>query len=539
VVTRDGYWLGRSWLRVRGAREAEGGVLERGREMQSLRERLEELEERRQRLAEQLEQAQDAVAEAEERRDEVQEQLSELGRRHASVQAQLEGKRNRLQDLAERRERLAEEAEDLVHQRQRAVEEVHEARGRLQEALERSEALEEARERLLEEKQELQERLNSARDRLREQRERRHELQLKVESATSASRSLRESVERMSAQRERLAQRRDELQAALSALENPEEGLAEKRETLLAQRLEVEEQLSEARARLSEREHRLRELERERVEADRKVQELRLDLEGRRLKAQELKVRAQGEDERLRELELVYAEVLTALPDNASEAEWQRELERIEQRVQRLGPINLAAIDEYQQLEERKGYLDSQNADLMEALETLEGAIRRIDRETRQRFKDTYDKVNAGVQRIFPRLFGGGRGYLELTGEDLLETGVAIMAQPPGKRITNIHLMSGGEKALTAVALVFAIFELNPSPFCMLDEVDAPLDEANVGRFGEMLVEMSPRVQFIFITHNKATMQIAQHLMGVTMHEPGVSRLVDVDVNEAVQLATA
>jgi chromosome segregation protein len=229
--------------------------------------------------------------------------------------------------------------------------------------------------------------------------------------------------------------------------------------------------------------------------------------------------------------------LLAQLPAEAAEAEWQQQLERLEARIARLGPINLAAIDECQVLQERAGYLESQYADLTEALETLEAAIRKIDRETRQRFKETYDKVNAGMQRIFPRLFGGGEGYLELTGEDLLETGVTIMARPPGKRITNIHLLSGGEKALTAVALVFAIFELNPSPFCMLDEVDAPLDEANVGRFCDLLVEMSTRVQFIFITHNKATMQIAHHLQGVTMHEPGVSRLVAVDVNDAMRLA--
>jgi chromosome segregation protein len=229
--------------------------------------------------------------------------------------------------------------------------------------------------------------------------------------------------------------------------------------------------------------------------------------------------------------------LLAQLPESADEADWQLQLERLEARISRLGAINLAAIDECEALQERAGYLESQYTDLTEALETLEGAIRKIDRETRQRFKETYDKVNAGMQRIFPRLFGGGEGYLELTGDDLLETGVTIMARPPGKRIANIHLLSGGEKALTAVALVFAIFELNPSPFCMLDEVDAPLDEANVGRFCDLLVEMSARVQFIFITHNKNTMQIAEHLQGVTMHEPGVSRLVAVDVNDAMQLA--
>jgi chromosome segregation protein len=216
---------------------------------------------------------------------------------------------------------------------------------------------------------------------------------------------------------------------------------------------------------------------------------------------------------------------------------WEEEAERIAQRIQRLGPINLAAIEEFTEQNERKQYLDAQHKDVTDALETLENAIHKIDRETRTRFKETFDKVNVGIQELFPRLFGGGHAYLELTGEDLLDTGVTVMARPPGKRNSTIHLLSGGEKALTAVALVFSIFRLNPSPFCMLDEVDAPLDDANVGRFCDMVKEMSETVQFIFITHNKITMELSNQLTGVTMHEPGVSRLVAVDVEEAVQMA--
>jgi chromosome segregation protein len=167
----------------------------------------------------------------------------------------------------------------------------------------------------------------------------------------------------------------------------------------------------------------------------------------------------------------------------------------------------------------------------------LETAIRKIDKETRQRFQDTFDRVNAGLKEKFPRLFGGGHAYLEMTGENILDAGVAIMARPPGKRNSTIHLLSGGEKALTAVALVFSIFELNPAPFCLLDEVDAPLDEHNVGRFCDIVRDMSQTVQFIFITHNKYTMELASQLVGVTMSEPGVSRLVAVDVDEAVRMA--
>ena len=198
---------------------------------------------------------------------------------------------------------------------------------------------------------------------------------------------------------------------------------------------------------------------------------------------------------------------------------------------------NLAAIDEFKEQSERKEYLDAQLADLNDALSTLEGAIRKIDRETRSKFKDAFDDVNKVFKELFPKLFGGGHAYLELAGDDLLTTGITVMARPPGKRNSTIHLLSGGEKALTAVALVFAIFELNPAPFCMLDEVDAPLDDANVTRFCNIVKEMSDKVQFVFITHNKVTMEVARQLLGVTMQEPGVSRLVSVDLDLAVKMA--
>ncbi|MEQ9565268.1 MAG: chromosome segregation protein SMC, partial [Pseudomonadales bacterium] len=181
--------------------------------------------------------------------------------------------------------------------------------------------------------------------------------------------------------------------------------------------------------------------------------------------------------------------VVADLPEGASESEWNSRLQSMQDRINRLGPINLAAIDEFNAEQERKTYLDEQNNELVEALETLETAIRKIDRETRTRFKETFDKIDSGFKALFPRLFGGGHAYLELTGDDLLETGVTIMARPPGKRNSTIHLLSGGEKAMTAIALVFAIFQLNPAPFCMLDEVDAPLDDANVGRFASMVKE--------------------------------------------------
>jgi chromosome segregation protein len=230
--------------------------------------------------------------------------------------------------------------------------------------------------------------------------------------------------------------------------------------------------------------------------------------------------------------------VQAQLPPEANVPAWEESLTATRADIERLGSVNLAAIDELREQSQRKEYLDSQFADLTSALDTLAEAMRRIDRETRTRFEDTFERINAGLREKFPRLLcGGGHAYLELVGDDKLTAGVAVMARPPGKKNSTIHLLSGGEKALTAVALVFSIFDLNPAPFCLLDEVDAPLDEHNVGRFCDIVREMSGRVQFVFITHNKGTMELASQLIGVTMNEPGVSRLVTVDVDEAVRLA--
>jgi len=306
---------------------------------------------------------------------------------------------------------------------------------------------------------------------------------------------------------------------------------------LLQQRNLNQQELNRSQQNLGEFEARQRDLEQQRHDRQQRVDEFRDELERERLQLQEARIRSRTIEEQLQKTGLDIDELGANLEPDADVALWSQRLETLNQRIERLGPINLAAIDEFREQAERRQYLDAQNQDLITALDTLEGAIRKIDRETRDRFKETFDQVNQRMSERFPRLFGGGEAHLEMTENDLLNTGVLIMARPPGKRVTNLQLLSGGEKALTAVALIFAIFELNPSPFCMLDEVDAPLDDANVGRFCTMVAEMSEQVQFIMITHNKITMEIAQNLTGVTMHEPGVSRLVSVDVGEAVVLA--
>ncbi|MGB5166237.1 MAG: AAA family ATPase, partial [Woeseiaceae bacterium] len=328
---------------------------------------------------------------------------------------------------------------------------------------------------------------------------------------------------------------REQLENSKAPLDDNKQHL----ESQLAARVAVEEELSAARTLVEKVEGELRSIEQSRMQTDSDVDAARQAVSEAEMSVQELRVRREGLSEQLAQTDFDLAQLLEELDDAATATVWEESLEKVRGRIERLGPINLAAIDEFKEQSERKEYLDAQMADLNGALETLEGAIRKIDRETRSRFRETFNDVNAGFQRLFPQLFGGGHAYMELTGEDLLTTGVTVMARPPGKRNSTIHLLSGGEKALTAVALVFAIFELNPAPFCLLDEVDAPLDDANVGRFCEIVKSMSEKVQFVFITHNKVTMEMARQLSGVTMHEPGVSRLVSVDLDAAVKMAAS
>ncbi|MCG9714937.1 chromosome segregation protein SMC [Shewanella insulae] len=269
-----------------------------------------------------------------------------------------------------------------------------------------------------------------------------------------------------------------------------------------------------------------------------KLEHLTQAISALKLRREGIKGQIDSQLAQLKSQEVDVTEVQASLV-SVSLSQRQKALERTRAQIEHLGAINLAAIEEFEQQSQRKAYLDSQDADLAKALGSLEEAIRKIDRETKTRFKETFDKVNQDLGVLFPKVFGGGSAYLALTDDDLLETGVTIMARPPGKKNSTIHLLSGGEKALTALSLVFAIFRLNPAPFCMLDEVDAPLDDANVDRFCRLVKEMSQSVQFVYISHNKITMELADQLIGVTMHEPGVSRIVAVDIDEAVALADA
>jgi len=363
------------------------------------------------------------------------------------------------------------------------------------------------------------------------------ELALQVEARRSSHASLVQAVARVEQQLAGLVLRRDDLAAQLSSSEAPLQALDAQLEQALNARAQIEGELQAAKAASDELDALLREREARRAAIEIQVEAARGALDDARFAAQQVRVRREGVAEQLAATQFVFAELIAQLAEGAMVETWESQLEETRGRIERLGQVNLAAIGEFKEQSERKEYLDRQCKDLTDALETLESAMRKIDRETRTRFQDTFERVNAGLKEKFPRLFGGGHAYLELIGEEEGGNGVSVMARPPGKRNSTISQLSGGEKALTAVALVFAIFDLNPAPFCLLDEVDAPLDENNVGRFCDIVRDMSRNVQFIFITHNKSTMELASQLVGVTMSEPGVSRLVAVDVDEAVRMA--
>ena len=539
VVTAAGLWLGPNWLRVSRDSDQQAGTLRRQQELEQLSAELEALTEQIEQQEEAQNAGRDQLLALEQQREELQKTLQGMTRQHAELRSQLSAEQVKVEQITTRRAQIAREISESREQFEHEQENLAEARMTLEQAIEAMESDSGERERLLAERDQNREMLDRARQTARHDKDSAHQLAMRHQSLLAQLQSMEQNIQRTRSQVEQLAERRETLQEALAGADEPllllQETLAEQ----LEKRLAVEEELTAARRQVDELEHALRQCESQRHEVEQRSQDLRSQLESLRVNAQGLQVQRRALEEQLIETRFDRDQLLATMPEDATESSWQEALESLGRKIARLGPINLAAIDEYKIQSERKTYLDAQNDDLVEALKTLESAIAKIDRETRQRFKDTFDTVNNSLQELFPKVFGGGTAYLELTGDNLLDTGIAIMARPPGKRNSTIHLLSGGEKAMTAIALVFSIFSLNPAPFCMLDEVDAPLDDANVGRYARLVKEMSEKVQFIFITHNKITMEMADQLMGVTMHEPGVSRLVSVDIDAAAEMALA
>jgi chromosome segregation protein len=539
VVTRDGTWVGPGWLCHRTLDRQVQGVIERLRLERALEQEAVELRARGQEAASGLEARREAIHRIDGELEQVEAGLRESQREVAGREAQLQRLRDRAQQADERRRRLSQEIGELEEEIARASEQRDAALAERNEALAHLEGLDRDKAELDQGNQLAQERQQAARAVVQQAREKASAARLALQEArhrVALEQGHRERLEQQTAQdRERLARLEEARTGRLAPLDGWRQELQER----LEQRQASEIGLTAARSALEDCDTLLRELAGQLRALGEQIEAGRGACEERRLGLRELRVQEEQIAAQLQESGLDPEVLAAELPETADLPSWEEAIATLDRKIERLGPINLAAIEEARSLVERSQYLREQHDDLITALDTLEQAMHKIDRETRAMFRATYDQVNEGLAQKFRRLFGGGEARLELTGDDLLDTGVAIMARPPGKRLSTIHLMSGGEKALTAAALVFAIFELNPAPFCMLDEVDAPLDEANVGRFCALLQEMSERIQFIFITHNKTTMAMAEQLIGVTMHEPGVSRLVSVDIDAAVELAEA
>ncbi|MDZ7750559.1 MAG: chromosome segregation protein SMC [Gammaproteobacteria bacterium] len=539
VVCPEGVWLGRNWLRVNRSEESGAGVLAREQAMRELHREITAHEERVGEVTARQEAVRGEQGQVEGELRELQQALREAQRQASATQSQVGAREAHLERARQRLTAIDRELEEIGAEQARNEQVLAASRGELQgyvEAMERHAA---EREGLARERDGLRGAVDDARRRHQAVRDETQQLALRLESARSRRESLEQGIARATRQSEVLAARVEEVKGSLAEMAEPMEQTQGELEQKLAQRLAVEGELRDARARVEALDHEMRELAGRRSATEQEAEGARGELEQARMGQQEIRVRKQGLLEALEAEGQEREQVEAALPQDAAEGPWSEALEALGQRIARLGPINLAAIEEYDQESERKQYLDAQHEDLTEALETLLGAMRKIDRETRTRFKETFEQVDAGMKELFPMLFGGGHAYLELTSDDLLETGVTVMARPPGKRNSSIHLLSGGEKALTAVALVFSIFKLNPAPFCLLDEVDAPLDDANVSRFCDLVRSMSDRVQFMIISHNKLTMELTDFLVGVTMNEPGVSRLVAVDVEAALEMAAS
>jgi chromosome segregation protein len=538
VVTQDGYWLGQGWMII-GSADQQSGLLKRANQIK-------QLEVQQELLQSNVFEADIAVSDAEhnlvvaKRNAETSKQQFQhlkLNFQQAKNQAQLLAQQQ--QQNMGRNTRLSQELlrqQDTSEKEQQQLEELSLQAEELEQAVD---VLQGKQIEFESSREQQQQNVSDNRTQLESTKDKLHQLALHLQSVQSQYQGLTANQQREAQLLNNMQQKLGLLKAEFAELAMPLEDQQASLQLLLEQKTMLDIQQQELSDKLAVIDEKLSVAEKGQKGVTDKIQAMLSELQSIKLECEGYRIRANGVLEQLQEMQQNLKSILDTLPENADGKSWQTLLDKTIASVARLGAVNLAAVEEYDVQAERKQHLDDQNDDLVSALDILEQAIRKIDKETRSRFKETFDQVNQDLKLLFPKVFGGGTAYLELTDDDLLETGVTIMARPPGKKNSTIHLLSGGEKALTALSLVFAIFRLNPAPFCLLDEVDAPLDDANVVRFCKLVSEMSKTVQFIFITHNKIAMEMATHLTGVTMAEPGVSRMVAVDVDEAVAIAQA
>ena len=540
VVTRDGVWMGCNWIRITRSVDNENSVLLRKQEIDSCQLKCNELQHDLDTEESRLLQSEQCLLSIEDERDDQHAEFKNASKKLVELQSQFSSQQSRLSELKTQQDRLLKEIDQATHLRVDLVAQHNDTDIELRRLSSVMVDSELKRTEFLQQRDQYQAQMSVLRDN-------KSHSQKEVDLIGSRARSLQEQLElltqtlsRQNRQQQQLQERHNLLTENLeSNNDSPLCGLQQTLQRELELHVTLEKEVQESEQSTRKLSFELSQLEKKRAGLLRLISDIKDQKQQLEMKSQELVVRQATLVEQLESMDLVMESVLSILPEEANLTSWEERSASLAKRIGNLGSINIGAIEEYEVLRERKEYLDTQCLDLEQALETLNDAIKKIDKETRVRFKDTFEKVNSGFKELFPKIFGGGAAYLELEENDLLNSGVLLKAQPPGKRNSTIQMLSGGEKALTAIALVFALFRLNPSPFCILDEVDAPLDDVNVGRFCNLVKEMSEMTQFLIISHNKVSIAMAEHLMGVTMHEAGVSRIVSVDVEAAIEMAEA
>lgn len=532
VITREGIWMGREWIYVPANKDGASGLIVHEQERERLSSRYDQLHGEVVAQQHKVDVATENVREAENKLGAARLRARQLHQELAEAQAVEADRIGRERNAKERLQSLEEEIQALGDELIQVAALKDASRERLTELRQRLLQSEDARQREKERFLNAQQTASSVIQEAQTCRQSRVALALKFEALQAQRQATLESNQQLLDEQKRLKHDLEAVEELLSASEGPAGDSQEALASGLLAIQEIEAKLKDVRNRVEIIGERVRELEAGRRSIAEHIDQLKESLGEVRVAAQDLRTRREGLLGQFRSLGCDYSDVLREISPGANIPEWTRQLDQLDLSIQRLGAINLAAIDELADEEERAAYLEHQHTDLAAGIQTLERAIENIDRETRSRFSDTFEHVNKKLNALFPRLFGGGSASLVMTGTNLLDAGVVVTARPPGKRNASIHALSGGEKALVAVALVFAIFDLNPAPFCMLDEVDAPMDDANVERFCELVRELSQSTQFVLITHNRHSMAACHQLIGVTMQEPGVSRLVGVDLDE-------
>ncbi len=535
LVSKAGHLFSRHGVVFHGPQSELHGVLQRQREIEDLQARIPARSRERSEVEARLRALEQALRDAQEAARRAREELAQARQRDHDLEVEYLKLSQSSQQSEKRREAIREELATLDEDEGRERLEMQEAQHALERGSQSIETIVQRLQSLEEAAKGAQQELNAARDAIAQAERMLSEARFNERSCHEKAASQSQLAVSLAERLQALTANRDKVTAELAELEEGQ--VRERLQGALGTKRERETILADARAGLENLSTELRALEEARLEVERHLNPLRERITELRLKEQEASTHAEQYSQQLQEAGADRQELAAQIEKRVRSSSLANEINRLGEEIAALGPVNLAALSELTTATERKTFLDAQAEDLAKAVETLESAIKRIDRETRELLQETFDAVNANFQEMFPALFGGGQASIKLTGEEILDAGLLVFAQPPGKKTQSIQLLSGGEKALTAIALVFSLFKLNPAPFCLLDEVDAPLDDPNTERFCDLVRQMSAQTQFLFITHNKITMELAAQLVGVTMPEPGVSRVVEVDIEAALELA--